>query len=203
MKCTFTKSDGTQCKANAVFNSNYCWYHNPDIPDEIKRSVSSKGGKTNSAPEIVESSLPIMKIKNVKDIVALLEDTINNMRQGKISKNFGSSFGYLSFIMLLAMEKVVDENKRERVEKLKSEGKWPEPIYASKLYTYKDMFYLDKDGNPLIVEKNSSDFQPEKVIKKKNAKKVSKKVNGYESELLDDEKIKTLIETVAAARDTI
>ena len=61
MKCTYIKSDNTQCKANAVFHSDFCWNHNPDIPDEVKFAASSKGGRQNShscSPEDVVMPLP-------------------------------------------------------------------------------------------------------------------------------------------------
>ena len=174
MKCTQIKSDGSQCKANAVFKSDFCWNHNPDIPDEVKRSVSSKGGKANSFSEFIESPLPEIKIEKMQDLAILLSDTVNNMRSGKISQKSGSSFAYLSFILLLVLEKALKEKENERIDQLKAEGKWrPEPCYGNKFYTYKDMFYLDKDGNPLIVERKSDDYQPEikNIVRNKKSRK--------------------------------
>ena len=173
MKCKKFKSDGTQCKANAVFSSDFCWYHNPDIPEEIKRSVSSKGGKANSQPEFIETPLPEIKIEKMQGLAVLLSDTINNMRTGKISQKSGSSFAYLSFILLLVLDKALKEKEKEKIDNLKAEGKWrPDPVYGVKVYTYKDDFYLDKDGKRLIVEKRGNDYEPErKNIKKPKPRK--------------------------------
>ena len=64
------------------------------------------------------------------------------------------------------MDKSKAEQKQEKIEKLKVEGKWrPEPKYAPKFYTYKDDFFLDKDGNHLIVENDGGNMYPSKTFK--------------------------------------
>ena len=167
MKCTYTKDDGTKCNSFAMSGKQYCWRHSTDITEEEKREYSSKGGKSHSLLSFGEEGwgggvpLPEMKIEKYQDLVSVLADTINNVRSGKISQKSGSTIGYLSFIMLLAMDKAKEEAKEEKIEKLKAEGKWrPEPVYGKKVYTYKDDFYLDKEGNRLIVEKDGSTFYP-------------------------------------------
>lgn len=196
-QCRFIKPDKTKCTSFAMNDSNYCYRHNPDIPDEDKINASSKGGKSNAEPEFIETPLPEIKIKKLDDLVCLLEDTINNMRAGKISQKFGSSFGYLSFILLMVMEKAEKQNERERIKKLKAEGKWrPEPSYGPKLYTYKDEFFLDKDGNPLIVEKDGStfypklNFQPEDVEESKTKSLRSKSRSSGRSTFYPEKKFK-------------
>ena len=161
-QCNFIKDDLAKCTSFAMNRSDFCYRHNPDISEEDKINASSLGGKANSQPEFIETPFPEMKIENYQDVVSILADTINNVRSGKISQKSGSTIGYLSFIMLLAMDKAKKEAKDEKIEKLKAEGKWrPDPVYGVKVYTYKDDFYLDKDGNRLIVEKNNSNYFPE------------------------------------------
>lgn len=194
MKCSFIKSDNTQCKANAVFNSAFCWYHNPDIPDEVKRAVSSKGGKANSEPQFIESPLPEIKIENMQGLAVLLNDTINNMRTGKISQKSGSAYGYLSFILLLVLEKALKEKEKEKIDKLKAEGKWrPEPKYAPKFYTYKDDFFLDKEGNHLVVEKDGSSFHPCLVFEPEDSSKEETKSLSINKKRDKKHKVKHLI----------
>ncbi len=173
MKCTFKKPDGTKCTANAMHNSKYCCFHNPEIPDNEKKLIRSKGG-SNSHPSLSgvypagsgreggwEGEVPPMKMENMRDIVSVLADTINNVRTGKISQKSGSTIAYLSYIIHMAMDKAKAEEKQEKMDKLKSEGKWrPEPKYSPKFYSYKDEFFLDKDGNHLVVEKDGSTFYP-------------------------------------------
>ena len=108
-----------------------------------------------------------MKIDKMQDVVTLLTETINNLRTGKISQKSGSSIGYLSFVLLMAMDKADAQNEKDRIAKLKSEGKWqPEPYISPKVYIYKDEFYLDKDGNQLIVENNGKNYYHPQDFKK-------------------------------------
>ena len=93
----------------------------------------------------------------------------------------------------MAVDKAKAEAREERIQKLKAEGKWrPEPTYDHKHYMYKDEFYLDKDGNKLVLENEDDDFISETSeepdyetetnnsckTKIKHAKKSIRKVNG-------------------------
>ena len=139
-QCQFTKDDLTKCTSFAMNGSDFCYRHNPDIPEEEKLNALSKGGNNSHTLSQTllergmedEAVLPSIKIENFRDIVNLLADTINNVRAGKLSQKAGSTIGYLSFIMLMAMDKAKEEEKREKIDKLKAEGKWrPEPKYSS------------------------------------------------------------------------
>jgi hypothetical protein len=199
MKCKHKKPDGTACNSFAMKGKSYCWRHSPELSDEEKRKFSANGGKTKGE-DFIENLLPELKIENFKDIASMLTDTINNLRQGKISQKTGSSIGYLSFILLMAMDKAKAEEHREQIDKLKAEGKWrPEPKFQPKVYLYKDNFYLDKDGNPLYVERDShgfdTDFIPEvkpqqKPVNKSKHKRKPKPVRELTQEehekLMDD-----------------
>ena len=215
MKCKHKKPDGTACNSFAMKGKSYCWRHSPELSEEEKRKFSAKGGKNNShnrncefvggidspSPSGREGwGLPPVKIENFKDIASMLTDTINNLRTGKISQKTGSSIGYLSFILLMAMDKAKAEERQEKIDKLKAEGKWrPEPKFQPKVYLYKDNFYLDKDGNPLYVERDSHgfdrDFIPEIQSKPKPVKnpknrlkhKPVKKLTKEEHEKLMDD----------------
>jgi hypothetical protein len=167
--CTYTKRGSSKCTSFAMKGSDYCYRHNPDISEEDKLNASSKGGRKGSKPEFIETPLPEMKIEKMQDVVALLADTINNVRSGKISTKSGSTIGYLAFIMMMAMDKVNCEKELEEENKLRAEGKWkPDVVYPTKVYHYKDEFYLDKDGNPLIVENDGSYSYPQKVFMPEN-----------------------------------
>ncbi|MFI5144068.1 MAG: hypothetical protein ACHQJ4_00600 [Ignavibacteria bacterium] len=158
-ECQYIKSDSTKCTSFAMNGSDFCYRHNPDIPQEEKINASSKGGQANE--QYIETPLPAIKIEKMTDVVTVLADSINQVRAGKISQKTGGTLAYMSFILLMAMDKAKSEAKQENIEKLKAEGKWrPEPKYAPKFYTYKDDFFLDKDGNHLFVEKDGSTFRP-------------------------------------------
>jgi hypothetical protein len=165
-QCKFIKKDSAKCTSFAMSGSDYCYRHNPDVSEENKHNASSEGGKQCKEPQFIETPLPEMKVENMQDVVNLLADTINNVRTGKISTKSGTAIGYLSFILMQAMDKVSYEKAVEEENKQKAEGKWvPRVSYPTKFYQYKDEFYLDKDGNPLIVEYDSIRRFPEKIFK--------------------------------------
>ena len=174
MQCSYIKPDNTQCTANAMHNSDYCCFHNPDIPEEEKNLIRAKGGHANE--QYIETPLPPIKIEKMADVVTVLADSINQVRAGRISQKAGGTLAYMSFILLMAMDKAKAESKQDKIDKLKAEGKWrPEPKYAPKFYTYKDDFFLDKDGNHLVVEKDGSSFHPRLVFEPEDSLKEEKK----------------------------
>ena len=171
-QCQHIKTDSTRCASFAMSGSDFCYRHNPDISEDEKLNASSKGGNNNHPSLSLGEGgwegevLPPMPMENFQDIVDVMADSINQVRAGKISQKTGSTIAYMSFIMLMAMDKAKAEAKQEKTDKLKAEGKWrPEPKYAPKFYTYKDDFFLDKDGNHLVVEKDGSTFHPEMKFK--------------------------------------
>lgn len=79
MYCQATNSKGQPCKARAMSNG-YCYRHNPDIPAEIKRLASVKGGKAYERLNAKD-----YKLETTADLKTLLADVINDTRAGIIS----------------------------------------------------------------------------------------------------------------------
>lgn len=102
MKCTFIKDNGEQCKAYAMTNSSYCFLHNPDIDPEAKRSAQIQGGKTTLIK--VAEGLPTVKVKSPQDVAVLLEQTINEVREGSLPPQVANCIGYLAGGLLKAFE---------------------------------------------------------------------------------------------------
>jgi hypothetical protein len=158
MKCTFKKPDGSVCNAKAMHNSNYCVFHNPDISDEERFSIRSEAHKP-AKPEFIEIPLPEMKMDNLRDVANVLADSINQVRARKISQKSGTSIAYMTFVLYMIMKEAKAEENNDEIAKQKANGTYrPEPDYGQKHYTYKDHFYLDKDGNELIIENDGTNI---------------------------------------------
>jgi len=114
MKCKFIKPDDNQCEANAMENSQYCFSHNPEVSEEKKLAVI-KGGLS---PKKNNLDLLPLEIKNVQDVVNLLEDTINKVRSGKMPVNIANCIGYLSGHLIKALESSEIEERLEELEKI-------------------------------------------------------------------------------------
>lgn len=113
MKCKFLKVDGTQCKANAVHQSEYCFTHDPEHKEDKQEAVK-KGGlnrKTYLSPD-----KPI-KIKSISDIQALLAATIEGVWIGQIPANQpANTIGFLCRCYVDVYEKVEIERKVSELE---------------------------------------------------------------------------------------
>jgi len=102
MKCEFIKPDGTQCEAHAIKDSEFCYFHNPDISDEEKREAQSNGGKTKALK--LKEPLPDMPIAKPDDAILLIADTIKRVRAGQLDIRTANCLGFLSDKLLKAFE---------------------------------------------------------------------------------------------------
>lgn len=112
MQCQFIKTDGNRCEANAMENSSFCFSHNPEVAEEKKEAVI-KGGST---PRKNTLNLPPISIKNVKDVVLLLEDSVNRVRSGEMPVNTANCLAYLANCILKALETSEIEKRLEEIE---------------------------------------------------------------------------------------
>jgi len=106
MKCKHIKDNGESCRANAMDNG-YCYLHNPDIPEEQKQLARVKGGENNLV--LVGDVMPVTEIKTNRDIVTLMEDVINRVKQGTLDVRVANTIGYLAGVS----QKAIRENKVE------------------------------------------------------------------------------------------
>jgi len=111
MKCEFIKPDGTKCEAHAVKDSEFCYFHNPDISDEEKREAQSNGGKTKALT--LKEPLPELALKTPDDAVLLVADTISRVRAGTLDIRTANCLGFLADKLFKALEV---EKLNDRVE---------------------------------------------------------------------------------------
>jgi hypothetical protein len=128
MRCQYIKDSGDQCEAMAMKDATFCFTHNPETK-EAKYLAVVKGGE-NSKKTVLDLS-PFI-IQTPKQVVALLESTINGVRSGEIPPNIANTIGYLAGHALKALEasnidqrlEVVESILLERKKVLKGGGRW-------------------------------------------------------------------------------
>jgi hypothetical protein len=111
--CKQIKKDGSQCEAMSISNSEFCFFHHPDM-DLAKKEAQSNGGKANKIA--ISAPLPVIKIEKIEDVISLLSETINLVRQGEDVK-WANCIGVLSGYLIKAIETSQLENRFEVVEK--------------------------------------------------------------------------------------
>ncbi|MBI5414465.1 hypothetical protein HZA38_03030 [Candidatus Peregrinibacteria bacterium] len=100
--CQHVKKNGSECEAFPMHGEEYCFLHNPAIPDSQKKEIQTKGGK-NSRITILEALTP-MVLKEPDHVLGLLEDTVNRVRDGTMDVKIANCIGFLSGHILKSFE---------------------------------------------------------------------------------------------------
>jgi hypothetical protein len=100
---TRTKA-GYPCQAPAV-EGDLCFCHaHPERLAEFGR----QGGQKNRRGKHDESDLPDRSLKSIGEVSALLEETINRVRQGPFDLRAANAIGFLAGILLKALDQPVE-----------------------------------------------------------------------------------------------
>jgi hypothetical protein len=116
MKCIYVKDDGEKCNANAISDSEYCYFHDPDIPKEEKQLAQTRGGEARSLTLI--TPLPEMRLETPADAVMLVADTIKRVRAGELDIRTANSIGFLTDKLLKAFEVARLNDKVDFIERV-------------------------------------------------------------------------------------
>lgn len=119
MQCQFTKSDGEQCRAKSMAEATFCFSHNPESRED-KHLAVVKGGLNSRNLEL---NLPTLDLKTPQQVIKLLEDTINRVREGGVPPNIANTVGYLAGHLLKAIEISNLDKRIEMVESILIERK--------------------------------------------------------------------------------
>jgi len=116
MKCVYVKEGGIDCNANSMTDSDYCYLHNPEIPEESKRQAQAKGGEARSLT--LEKPLPDLPLETPSDAITLVADTIKRVRAGELDIKTANCIGFLSDKLLKAFEVARLNDKVEYIERV-------------------------------------------------------------------------------------
>ena len=112
--CSALKEDGTPCQAAALPESGFCFFHDPSKEAE-RRVVQTEGGRQGRMRTLGEET-PDINFRDCKDVLALLSETINQVRKGLIEPRIANSVGYLAnqWVRVSAQSEL---EEKERIEK--------------------------------------------------------------------------------------
>jgi len=109
--CKANTPDGSKCEAAALMDSEFCFFHDPSKAAE-RQAAQSLGGHANRM-KTLDPGIPDVKIENAGDLLALLYETINQVRKGLIDPRAANAVGHLANIAMRAVE-LNDLNTRIR-----------------------------------------------------------------------------------------
>lgn len=128
-QCKATRRDGQPCGAQAQAGREWCYFHDPEKAEEV-RAAKSKGGSKVTTLTVVKpwrgqpDEVTVLKSPTTIDIVSLLADTIDEVKAGKIDPRVANAVGYLSGVMLKALEFDAFEERLAALEEaVGAEGK--------------------------------------------------------------------------------
>ncbi len=104
------------CTAHVREGSSFCFFHDPDVSQEEKRLAQSKGGQGNKRASALGDALPPVALREVEDVLTLLEMTANELRSGRIDTKLSNGLGYLAGHAMKAMELSQLEKRIEALE---------------------------------------------------------------------------------------
>jgi hypothetical protein len=114
-RCGFETDAGAQCKANAQQVSGFCFFHDPAVAD--KRAAARRaGGLSRTRPLQVPADVQPKQLHTASDVARFLAETINQVRGGKLDTRLSNAIGYLSGILLSAIEKSDYERRLSALE---------------------------------------------------------------------------------------
>lgn len=108
-RCQHIKFDGQQCGAAALRDSTYCYFHDPRYSEERAAARRAGGRERCKKAVILPPETEDLPIKNRRQILKLLAQTINHVRTGKIDPKVANSIGYLAGIAMKIFEKGGDQ----------------------------------------------------------------------------------------------
>jgi len=114
--CKHIKADGKQCQSRAMLNSDYCYFHNPDVAEE-RQAANIRGGR-GKRPRVDTPLGVTVKFESVDDVLRLLEVVTEAMLNGVIDQRVASTTAYLSNVVLRALESSEMEKRVEKLEKI-------------------------------------------------------------------------------------
>ncbi len=114
MQCAYIKQDGSQCWANAMSGSEYCWFHAPEV-DYDRKSASQKGGQVKRAGLYCE--LNPIPLKTIDDVPEFLMDTIKQVRGGYMGGKLAATIGYLCAKLVNTHEGIEMRSAVKKIER--------------------------------------------------------------------------------------
>src|SRR5438552_749816 len=100
--CEKIKCDGQKCRAMAIAGSQYCFFHDPATA-KVRKAAQRRGGEANG-PAVLPADAADVPLRSGKDVSAFLAETINQVRKGQVSPKIGTTGGYLSSLLIKALE---------------------------------------------------------------------------------------------------
>ena len=103
-KCQFRKKDGSRCGANAQPANGLCVFHDPARATDGERARRTGGLNRTRRARLLPPETPDHPLTTPKEVSFLLAQSINQLRRGDLDPRIANAVGYLSTVLLRALE---------------------------------------------------------------------------------------------------
>ena len=111
-KCTSDNKAGKACGAQSMFGTNYCYRHNPEIPESEKKAASVSGGKKR---QVLKDASPVT-LRSIDNIVGLIESNISSVRTGELDTRVSNAIVQNLNVLLKVYELAITDTRVRKLE---------------------------------------------------------------------------------------
>jgi hypothetical protein len=106
------RQNGMPCGGFSIGGSVYCFAHAPDQTAK-REDARRRGGQAGKVATLPESTV---QVRSIRDVVGLVEETINDVRAGRVDVRVANAVGYLANVAIKAIEQSDLESRLEALE---------------------------------------------------------------------------------------
>jgi len=115
-KCQHKKPNGQHCRANALTNDRFCFFHSPAKTQERRQARRAGGVSRSRRVTVLPPDTEARRLKSPTDVCDLLGDTINQVRCGLMDSRIATTVGYLAGTLLRGLEHGQLDDRLTRIE---------------------------------------------------------------------------------------
>ena len=115
-KCQFRKENGNPCRADAQSGKTLCIFHDPAKSSQVARARRAGGISRSQRAVVLPPETSDSSLRSIQDVAALLSESINQVRKGQLDPRVANAVGYLSGILLKALEQGRTEERLNHLE---------------------------------------------------------------------------------------
>jgi hypothetical protein len=115
-QCEFRKKNGEYCGADAQIGKSLCVFHDPAKAADGHRARKAGGLRRSRPAAVLPIETPDCSLGKTKEVSDFLADSINRLRRGELDPRVANGIGYLTSILLRALEQGPLEERMAKIE---------------------------------------------------------------------------------------
>ena len=115
-KCQHVKPNGQGCEANAMTDSDFCFFHDPSKARERAAARRAGGVERSRRAVVLPADTPDRPLRSGREVTELVPYMINKILRGELDPKIGSVVGYLLTVQMKAFDQGETEARLAALE---------------------------------------------------------------------------------------